>query len=251
LSLLSCGLDDVPFISPIPDWGWSHSVTGTTTIRLPSGGDEGYGEYFRNFIIFYRIYLSTVLEPADIINEPGQRSSINPTLNTDFGHFVRLTDHTDATVSTAGLDTTFINRGFLRLNLEGADVDTVLGRGSLGAAMRIVFAQEFMGQRPRLILNDDRTYYLRRAEHSPRFGEFDPEPSGDLSFLNHPALRHGPNVTEQINADVVNRTGVPEIDIQHSYVLMYMVAEGRGLTTPPTRVFSQPTFLGIFMLPNP
>jgi len=247
-SLLSCGLDDIPYISPVSELGWSHTVSGTAggiNLSLAEGSSN-----FQRFVIFYRIYLSTALGGLpDLIgwDDSNARTEINPTLASDFNHFLRLADHVDATVSTAGLYMNFVNRGFLKLELEGADIDNVLGRGSLGGTLAIDFLQE-PGRRPRLTLNG-RHYYLRRAQHSFRFHDFSPVPvvGGFLPFFNHPELLSSANRTEDINADVA-----PQIptNSEHSYVLMYIFAEGLGYGTPPPTVFSQATYLGVFRLPN-
>jgi len=245
-SLLSCGLDDIPFISPVSELGWSHTISGTAggiDLRLAEIGGN-----FQNFVIFYRIYLSNMFGgvPETIGNDPTLRASINLTLDADFRHFETLADHTNTTVNTAGLYNNFINRGFLMLELEGVNIDNVLG--SPGGILAIDFLQE-AGRRPRLTL-DGSHHYLRRAQHSDRFGHFQPVPraGGILPFFNHPELRASANRTEDINADIA-----PQIPAgsEYSYVLMYIVAMGLDHSTPPTRVFSQPTHLGIFRLPNP
>jgi len=211
---------------------------------------EGSGN-FQRFVIVYRIYLSNAFGgvPETIGHDRDLHRLINPTLDSDFFHFSRLADHTDTAVNTAGLFMNFINRGFLRLELEDANIDNVLGHGSLGRTLTIDFLQE-TGHRPRLTL-DDRQYYLRRAEHSDRFGHFVPVPrtGGILPFFNHPDLRASTNRTDDINADVAPiPANSPPLD--YSYVLMYIFAEGLGYGTPPPRVFSQPTYLGVFRLPN-
>jgi len=246
-SLLSCGLDEIPYISPVLDPEWaSRTVSGTAGIDLRLAE---VGGTFQSFVIFYRVYLSNMLGgvPDAIGNDPTLRTSINPTLDADFRHFESLADHTDTAVNTAGLYNRFINRGFLKLELEDANIDNVLG--SPGGTLAIDFLQE-AGRRPRLIL-DGTSYYLRRAEHSDHFGHFSPLPrmAGTLlPFFNHPELRYSANRTNDINADVA-----PQIPAgsEYSYVMMYIVAVALDFSTPPTRVFSQPTYLGIFRLPNP
>ena len=248
--LLSCGLDNIPFIIHVPEP--STSINGTLPaggFRLPSESDDGYN-FFQSFIIFYRIYLSDLFEAADSITESAQRIAINPVMNTDFNVIMPWTEYNSTSVPT-NLDTSFFGRRFMKLELEDADIDVVLGRTSLGGTLGIVFPHA-AGNRPHLLLNGSRTYYLRRAVGSPTLGGFDPEPEDDLGFLNHPDLRARANVSANINADVVDKAATAEEQIQYSYVMMYIAAVGRNYhITPPPRFFSQPTFLGVFRLPNP
>lgn len=256
-TLFSCGLEDLPFIGHVPEP--LSTLSGTMPLEgflLPSFG----AEYpFESFVIFYRIYLSTHAEGAEAVIDHVQRSNINPTLNTNFNAFATLAYHGGTAMpDTAGLDNRFQSAGFMRLALENADIDHVLGTGALGGRLRIDFSH-VPGQPPQLVL-DGVSHYLRRAEHSVHLGWFNPVPAieGALPFLNHPELRraeftHGNEGNNAVNLDVVNRTGagIDPYLVIHSYVLMYIAATGRSHhTVPPTRVFSQPTFLGIFRLPD-
>ena len=252
--LFSCGLQDIPYISRISD-PLNSTLSGTGYFQLPSSGEEGYGDTFTHFIIFYRIYLSTYFHAADTVDITSpQLSAISAQLNTDFSVIFPWADPTNMAVNTAGVFNFFItNRGFLALELEDAAIGSVLGRGSLGGTINIDFA-DIPGQSPRLWV-DGRYYYLRRAEGSPHFGDFEPQPrigvppNVRLPFFNHHELLSRENRTNEINADVVIPAGHQEM--LHSYVLMYIVAAGADNTVPPSAVFSQPTFLGIFRLPSP
>ncbi|MCL2190599.1 MAG: hypothetical protein FWB79_01250 [Treponema sp.] len=204
-------------------------------------------------MIFYRIYLSGTLLGADTVDSPQQRSSINTQLNADYNAAFSWADPTNTAVNTAGVHNFFINtRGFFYLELEGASIASVLGRESLGRSITLDFP-DIPGQAPRLILDAGthvRSYDLRRAGGRPLF-DFEPVPNigGALPFFNHHDLLHGPNRTNrEINRDVAPQA--PSGQMEHSYVMMYIAAMGAS-GVPPTPVFSQPTFLGIFMLPSP
>jgi len=233
LSLLSCGLDDVPYIAQLPEpWHTSFS-RANIDLHIASGS-----EYFARFTIFYKIYLSA--EPGD-----APFSAINPMLNTDFNAMRSWTDGTTTGTDVGGA---FRARRFLRLGLEGADIGAVLGHGAIGETLEIDFSQE-AGRTPRLHLNGS-AHYLRRATRGePPLGDFAPVPaiSGSLPFRNHLDLLNPDNRTDSINADVAPT--IPAYS-SFSYVLMYIVAEGTGFGLPPVHVFSRPTFLGVFRLPQ-
>ena len=246
--LLSCGLQDVPYIGRVED-PVQTDLSGTS-IRLPSSGEEGYGSLdpFTHFVIFYRIYLSNVFHPTIAIDtSPAVLGPINTQMNTNFSTIFPWADPTNTAVNTAGVQNFFLNTVlFLPLQLEGATIggrNGVLGQGSLGRTLQIDFLDE-PGRRPRLWL-DGTYYYLRRAEESQRFPEVNPQPEftgGALPFFNHEDLRA--QRREDLNADVAP----VNIGSLHSYVMMYIAATGAS-GVPPTAVFSQPTFLGIFRLP--
>ena len=252
-SQLSCGIDYFPFISPVP--GPRSDLNGTVFFTLPSTGDEGYGdvEAFTNFVIYYRIYLSDFSVPTNTVDTGSnqQLRDVNPQLAADFAAIYPWADHSNINVTTSNVHNFFVNtRGFLSIEIEGANIAGVLGRDSLGQDMRIDF-QDTPGRAPMLNLAGS-GYQLRRSQRSERV-DFDPLPNldGRLPFFNHPALLSRDNRTDAINADVVDKTNIQQQDLQHSYAIMYIAAAGLSSTTPPTRVFSQPTFLGIFRLPSP
>ena len=254
--LFSCGLQDVPYIGRVLEPAHT-SLSGTDEFRLPSSGDIGFGSMdpFTHFVIFYRIYLSNVFHGADTVDASHDRISINSQLNADYNAAFSWTDPTNAAVNTAGVHNFFVNtRGFFPLELEGNAIgghNGVLGGDSLGRAMRIDFSG-IPGQAPRLWL-DNRSYYLRRAGGIGDGFDFEPLPrlGNALPFFNHMELLDGENRTNRtVNADVALQVPTGG-QIEHSYVMMYIAASGLSLTAPPVRVFSQPTFLGIFRLPSP
>jgi len=249
LALASCGIEDIPFLSPVPPVPQT-TGTGAIGVALPPAGAAGFAQYFASFVIFYRIYLST----EGVLDTWDERAAISPALAGDYAHFLSWADPTGTTQNTAEVGRVFTNRGFFRLQLEDADITEVLGRASMGATMEVSF-HPAPGQSPQLVLGD-RSYYLRRAGEEARvhFHNHDPMPvTGTpprfLPFFNDPQMRDGENLER--NADVAGRPGAPEDQVQHSYALMYIAASGLNLDMPRMEVFSQPTFLGIFRLPNP
>jgi hypothetical protein len=251
--LLSCGLEAFYYIDYIQQTNrYSES---TAVIQLPSTNDLGYGRegnYFENFIIFYRIYISdTNRSPMDADSSSQVRNEINPSLNSEYNAILPSTDITSTTVNTANLENTFFNRGYFMATLaeEAPAIERVLGSGSLGKTLEIFFDTR-NGIGPTLSLDGGvTTYTLRRGESGPSV-KFNPRPdSRDLyrSFLNHPDLYNKENVKPEINRDVANNSKA-QTSLRYTYVSMYIAAAGKSLEMPPRTIYSQPTFVGIFRL---
>ena len=245
--LLSCGLENFPYIDSVPQGDYMDITRAT--VNLPSSSADGYSSFFTYFVIFYRIYASNELRQGKIDNDT-LREEINRTLNSDFLRLEPYTDITSTTVSTANLENTFLNQRYFKLELEGGDdITRVLGRGALGKTLEIVFST-INGESPTLrLLGDGNTYTLQRANKAPGFPDFSPQPDDAdlfLTFLNHPKLYDTANATSAINADVVAASSSPG---RYTYVSMYIAAVGiYPEDTPPSTIYSQPTFLGIFKL---
>jgi len=244
MCLLSCGLEEYYFIDYIPRLEYNDT---NAVLSLPPSDAEGYS-YFNNFIIFYRIYISASNEiPGRHLEGSGTnsvRSTISSTLNSDYIGLLSLTDTTSTDVNTSNLETTFFNRRYFLLTLEDADVNNVLGSGSLGERLDIAFP---LNDRPTLTIRET-SYVLQRAVEAPA-GQtlvFALEPN--QNFFNHPDLydpaKAYPNATN-INVDVATNSGS---GLQYTYVSMYIAARGTSLEMPPRTIYSQPTFIGIFRL---
>jgi hypothetical protein len=237
MGLLSCGLEAFYYIDNIP---LSVYEDTSSTVNLPSSSYEGYSTYFKNFIIFYRIYSSAnFVQTGMILTGSGtnnDRITINSALNSDYNSLWSLTDITSTSFNpSTSLENTFDNRNYFKLALEGADVDSVLGSRALGGTLLIRFDPRNTIQ-PTLNLSGT-SYVLQRATDLSA-----PEP--DRRFLNAPELYDRDNANVDINADVAAGTG----EIRYTYVSMYIAAKGTSLEMPPQNIYSQPTFLGIFRL---
>jgi hypothetical protein len=245
--LLSCGLEAFYYIDYI-----QNSIMDTTvraTINLPSSNDEGYSSYFDHFIIFYRIYISDIDEigliastsTKDIFNR-----SLNSSLSSDFDVLYSSTDKASTTVNTANLENTFLNRKYFQLEMENANISSILGSGSLGRTLEIAFPPN-TGVRPTLILNGN-SYILQRVKGDDVLGipPFYQKPD-DRYFLNYPELYDTANATSTINNDVATNTKAGA-DFRYTYVSMYIAAVGKSYELPPRNIYSQPTFIGVFKL---
>jgi len=239
----SCGLDAFYYLDYIPD-----SVMRDNTfarVSLPSSSSDGYskpdeGGYFNNFVIFYRIYISGEALSGEI-NTSELRTRVNSSMNTDFNGLSGQTDKTSTSFSpTSNLEKLFTDRKFFKLALEGANIDSVLGRDSLGSTLDISFSP-VNGERPELTLNGV-SYILQRAVSGPGLN-FNPVPDNRY-FLNHPDLYNTANVTNERNADTATNSKT-DPELRFTYVSMYIFAMGKEYLTT---IYSQPTHIGIFRL---
>jgi len=246
---LSCGLEEFYYLEAVPD----SRITDNTSARiyLPSGSAGGYSAYFDNFMIYYRIYISGENFSGTEINTSDLRNKINSSLNSDFSGFYYLTDKSSTSANPSGLETVFTNRKYFKLTLEeGANIDNVLGAGSLGHTLEIRFSPnpgfipeiELIPPTPAPVTD---IYKLRRAVTGPGLN-FRPEPD-DRYFRNHPDLYNIQNVNDNINADTAT-VGTQSNPPRYTYVSMYIFAKGNdGFITT---IYSQPTHIGIFQLPE-
>jgi hypothetical protein len=235
ICLLSCGLESFYYLDYIPEGSLSDNTYAS--IQLPPVSAEGYSSYFINFAIFYRIYISGEALSGSI-NTPTLRSQVNSALNSDYQSLYSLTDITSTTVNTSDLENKFYNRRYFKLLLEEDNINNVLGRDSLGKTLEIRFSP-ISGEKPVLIL-DGVSYTLQRAVSGQNI-LFSPVPDNRY-FMNHPDLNNNANVTNEINADVATNTKTG-----YTYVSLYIAAIGGEFITS---IFSQPTHIGIFRLPE-
>jgi hypothetical protein len=171
-------------------------------------------------------------------------------LNNDFNSLERYTDTTSTTVYPLTQDT-FPNRGYYKLELLEGEIDTVLGKGSLGSILEILFRQS-SGENPVLILNGIEYILQRAVKGGPSSPSINFTPMPNRNFLNHQDLYNISNAIPsqngiRNNADVYGGTLTSP---RYTYVSFYIVAQGTSLDMPPQTIFSQPTFLGIFQLAN-
>ena len=239
--LLSCGLEAFYYIDYIPDTDVVMTDNTFARVQLPSSSAEGYSNYFTNFVIYYRVYISGEAS-SGLINTSDLRRQVNSALDSDFLGMNSLTDKTSTSVSTSNLENTFIGRKYFRLTLEEEGIDSVLNSGSLGKALTISFSP-VNGVRPVLTLNEA-SYTLRRAVSGPGLN-FNPVPDNRY-FLNHPDLYNTANVTNEKNADTASNSST-NTEIKYTYVSMYIFAIGKEYLTT---IYSQPTHIGIFRLPE-
>ena len=246
---LSCGLDNVYFIDNIPQSDIKD--VHYATIRLPGSSIEGYNTYFDNFVIFYRIYISDFGNASIPVTQASQRLEISSELNRNFNSIEPRTDPTSQKIYTDNLENYFSsNYKFFKFSLEGANISNFLGSSSLGKTLIFDFSEFSPPTKPKLYFSgtdSESGFALVRATQATGIPNFIPKPD-ELFLFNYPELYSNANAISTVNADV---SGDNNQSSAHTYVMIYIAASGTSLEIPPTTIFSQPTFVGIFKLPSP
>ena len=239
LSLVGgCGLDDYPYIQPIPSGNVIIDFNTSATIPLPE-----YQNYFTNFVIFYRIYISGN-ETFERIDQNAELMRVlNPNLKS---HFDGLFSSTDQTITNKGAFnvSSFRTRGFYELELENVNIDSILsssGRLVLNFPLTDIPYMEL----------GEKQYRLFRSKGKNASSPFETFPEESRYFLNYLELTDSLNIssTDNKNNDVADApTGTPESP-RYTYVMMYIIVYGFNPATLTT-INSDPTFIGIFRIPE-
>jgi hypothetical protein len=96
---------------------------------------------------------------------------------------------------------------------------------------------------PTLTLGNS-TYVLWRSDGG---GLFSPRP--DRFFRNSGELWNPANITNQINADVVNKADLADGDIRYTYAAMFIVAVGINPASY-SNIYSTPSLIHVFQIPD-
>ncbi|MDR2537883.1 MAG: hypothetical protein LBC46_06215 [Treponema sp.] len=234
LTLLSCGIEDYAFLSPIPAGNIRvEEINSKATIILPNVANY----YFNRFTIYYRIYISNVNVPS--IND-GNLGSISATLQQDYNAFLPYVN-SDSNNASVPISNLFVNRKYQTLALEGADIEQdILSDNAVGKTIILDFIETPDRLPPALVIDNTR-YVLHR-----NWGMGDQRPA-DRYFFNSTALNMTVP-TETINVDVANITGTNTSGPRYTYVALYIVLVGTDSNFSP--IYSAPTFVGILHLPD-
>jgi len=234
----SCGLDDYPFLSPIPQAN-VQTVMNTSAIVDLSRYDSS-NINFSYFAIFYRIFVSDMEQLAP---SAGNFSVINPTLAQNFN---TVLPHIDNDTSTANMDNLFRNMRFRHLVFANDDIGSVLNTSFFNRPPedRKLLFDFGSDQDPVMRLGNDE-YILMRSNGN---GSFSPRPL-DRLFRNTVELRSAANINDQINADVADKANIAEALRLHSYAAMFIVAVGFNPQTL-SEFYSTPALIHVFQLPN-
>jgi len=234
LFLWSCGIESIPFIDPIPQGNITQAMNNRAVVRIPA---DSPGTTFTNFAVFYRIYVSDTLQAST--TSTSIYSAINSTLASDYNNFRTYIDST--TQVNVDMDRVFQNRGYKYLVLEEPDIiGTILSESSFGQSLEFDFSSS---KRPTMTLGNN-TYLLWRSDGG---GLFSPRP--DRYFVNSNELTNSANITNLINADVVNKDGIPEGGMRYTYAAMFIVAVGVNPSTYSS-IYSTPSLIHVFLLPD-
>lgn len=231
----SCGIEDYAYLKPVPSGSIQVTLNNKAIVAIP---DQDSGSNFTHYNIYYRIYISDILEGGQIQKSRAAMERINPALASDYFALEPYTNvNNSVNTSTATL---FRNRSYQALSYEwgGAESNNVVGNGPSDLEL---YFPEPMSSIPYLSYKGA-TYNLYRSNGN---GAFNPQP--DRYFRNSSEINSSANAISTVNADVVNKQGIS--GSRYTYVALYVAAE--GLSQPSyTPFYSIPTFIGVFMLPE-
>jgi len=239
---LSCGIPEYLYIPQLMTSYIELSDTTAATIILPSSGSSSINDlsYALGYLIYYRIYISDIDITSTIYQS--DMSRISQTLLNDYNS---LRNYSDPSIHTSVLGTTtFRNMNYYELEIENQSLGRLLEKSSDNKIIYIYF-DNFPGVHPFLSL-DNIQYRLLRSKGGGGFqNEFTPLPENRFFFSSNDLNSYqNYNSATGTNLDVSVRSGVSS----HAYTSMYIVAFGTDESF--TRVFSKPTHIGVFKLPN-
>jgi hypothetical protein len=233
--LVSCGIESYHYLPPVPSGNITSSLNEQATITLPGIASSD----FTYFALYYRIYISYSNRTGFSLSASDLRD-INQTLYSDYTSLSSYTDTSNTT--TVNIASVMANRSYQPLYF--ADVFGNISPNALispGIQVHLAFLQS--GTAPYLELPGDDRRTLKRSNGG---GTFNPLPL-HRNFLNSDDLNSASNITSTINADVAAPSGSGTT--RHAYVAIYIAAAGiNGQTYTP--IFSTPSFVGIFKLPD-
>jgi hypothetical protein len=229
-ALLSCGIEDIPYLPQVPESGITKESTSKADITIPTLLKSI--SYATGYVIYYKIYI--------ISSEFGtvqELISNNSRISSDYNALSSYTD--PANPSAIPSLNTFKGRGFYELELEKSNIGDMLEKSKEPISFSIEF-QPIPGKKP--FINSDDNYIYR----STGGGTFNPKPTGAgyRYFFSSPEMNDYANATSTVNADVSGQNGVSE----HAYASMYIVTV--GIKSDFSRLYGKPTFINFFKLPN-
>jgi len=230
--LLSCGIDEYYYLPQVPEISVQTNFNTYATVNLPKIPDDYY--YATCYTIFYKIYVSNKQTQS---SSPSEFNLISSSLYSDYNYLLQFTNPVNTSANTS--TNTFKNRNFYELEFEGKDNITMLPKN--GGNLSINFSTT-TGFNPFASLNNsvENIHLLR----SRKLTLAEPD---DLYFQNTDELRSGAITTPIRNADVA--AGRQGEDMIFTYVAMYIAAVGTN-SNNFTTIYSKPTFINVFILPN-
>ena len=248
LSLGTCGLEDYPFIYPVPQGNVTQTMNYRAEVRVPNNNSGNAA--FSHFAIFYRIYVSNVLVASTTTDT---FSAINSVLASNYNSVSGYID-SDTLVNT-NMDTFFRNLsgqgagqgvGYNYLALQNANIDNVLSSSVLNNTIIFDFPVSASAGQPTMTIGAN-VYTLMRSETNLN-GTFTPRPNKD--FVNNNDLWDPQYLSSQFNADVVDKSGIQLSDRHYTYAAMFIVAVGNDPNTYGY-IYSTPSLIHVFLLPDP
>ena len=228
----SCGLEDYPYIYPVPQSSITQEMNYRATVRIPSNNSS---TTFTHFVIFYRIYVSDVLDASTTRDS---YTAINPLLASDYNAILPYID-SDTLVNT-NMDTLFSNRNYKYLYLENYNIDSELDSSVLGSTL--IF--DFSSSKVPTVTIGGTEFVLWRSNGN---GAYTPHPH--RYFINSSDLYRSDYINENTNADVVNKSGITAADPHYTYAAMFIAAVGIDVGSY-SYIYSTPSLIHVFLLPD-
>ena len=234
----TCGVEDYYHIYPVPQSSIFPELNSRAVVRIDNR--NAGNSAFQNYIIFYCIYVGDANADIPSTISSTTFNTINPILAQNHNTISPYID--SETLVGVNLDNLFRGGGrrFRYLELEGANIDSVLSAGIFNSNLIFSFASnEF----PTMTAGGN-TYRLMRSTGN---SSFTPQP--DRFFVNTEALSREEFINDLFNADVVNRAGLGPWPQRITYAAMYIAAMGYDLNTHAT-IYSTPSLIHVFRLPD-
>jgi hypothetical protein len=248
IPLFSCGIEKLYYLPQVSISNIHTTLNTEAVITIPNTLNQSeYDELSPSYSIYYRIYISNLEITSEIL--PGEMSRINTVLNSDYIHFFPFTDSTNQTsVLNAN---SFRNRNYHELDhmFQGESLFTALrrGGGTLNLNFPVIPGNSPTLSEPNRIDPVTREPFSRNLSRNRGDGQnhglnFSLEPDRRFFYTDDLVLHTN---TTDTNLDVHRPAAV----FGFAYVSMYLVAVGAN-PTDFSRVFSKPTHIGVFKLPN-
>jgi len=242
----SCGIEDYIYLDAV-DRTTDSNVTGAQFV-LPYSSTS---MYFRNYAIYYRIYLSDYNTVVNTVLSSEERNRINPALNS---HFNTIDPYiTNDNILPGGIGPTFERLKYYQLyvsldKINEIDLSYLFSTGGYdslpgvrpGGRIDLYFSNPTVG--PYMTMDYDTAstqLYLFRSNKASPF------PKEDRLFFQSNDSFDINNITPENNLDVEKAAGSTNTT-KTAYVSMYILAEGIDFSF--SRVYSRPLHLGIFKL---
>jgi hypothetical protein len=242
----SCGIEEYPYLEPIGQDSIVRELNVRAEIPLPNISSS----LFTHFAIYYRVYISGESIVGQILED--DMSRVNAALAQDYRNVLPYTAASTSTSGSTQIGTVFANLKYYSLYTQSVNLDNLLSNSAMGRSITIDFAP-VNGRRPTISIGDGMEYVLFRTTGSERPGEarFDIRPDGNRSFINTSDINSSANASSaNVNNDVVDNAYASVSGPRYTYVSMYIVASGHdNVTYSP--IYSQPTHIGVFRLPEP
>jgi hypothetical protein len=231
LFLFGCGIEDYPFINPIPQSNVNMEMNNRATVRIPNNNSD---TPFTHFAVFYKIYVSDT--SVGSTGSTTEFSAINQVLVSDYNSFSSYIDST--TLVSVDMEALFQGRGYKYLALDDHNISSVLSSSVFGETLVFDFPSS---RRPTMSVGGN-VYTLCRSDGG---GLFTPQP--DRYFVNKEELWRADNINDKINADVANKSGITADARHYTYAAMFIVAVGINVASY-SNIFSTPSRIHVFQL---